>query len=431
MPRMPITDLNKKVAQLEARLNRTPGVKGASVMTDIDQSPNTYFLRRPSGILPLDIHTGGGLPAGGLTYLSGPDGAGKTFLLYKYIAMNQKLYGDKSAVALAMSEAAPDHFFMRKCGMQISVPERMIEERVEERKERGEAPFTKDQLKAFRTKTVGTVKLLRGAHGEELLGSLLACFKTKCFDILGLDSVSAVLPEADAGKDLDEAAKRAAAAGMLTRFFQHYLNGTTGYYGPNPTTVIFTAQVRSNSKKAEAPAHIAKYLPDYAPQGAWAAKHGKLIDILVKSGAKEKEVMQVSAPASSIADLAKEKREKRVQVGKVVQYEVLKGKAGVHEGIAGEFDFHFPANSAEMLDPSKVLTEDQRMIIVTALQNGLAQEKDGFFTFYNPKDNTPYTGLKDIAGIERVISLMQADFELELLVRRAVLSSAGIECAYR
>ena len=90
--------------------------------------------------------------------------------------------------------------------------------------------------------------------------------------------MSAVLPEADASKDLDENAKRAASASMLTRFFQHYLNGTTGYFGMNPTTVIFTSQVRSNSKKAEAPAHIAKYLPDYAPQGAWAAKHGKLIE---------------------------------------------------------------------------------------------------------------------------------------------------------
>jgi len=430
MPRMPVTDLTKKIAQLEAKLNKKPEVKGASVMTDIDQSPNTYFLRRPSGILPLDIHTGGGLPAGGLTYLSGPDGAGKTFLLYKYIAMNQRLYGDKSAVALAVSEAAPDHFFMRKCGIQIAVPERMIEERIAERKERGEIAFTKDQLKAFRSKTIGMVKLLRGAHGEELLGAMLECFETKCFDVIGLDSVSAVLPEADAGKDLDEAAKRAAAAGMLTRFFQHYLNGTTGYYGLNPTTVIFTSQVRSNSKKAEAPGHIAKYLPDYAPQGAWAAKHGKLIDILVKNGAKDKEEVKMPA-AASIAELADEKRKKRVQVGKTIQYEVLKGKAGVHEGITGEFDFHFPANSAEMNDPSKVLTEDQRMLIVTALQSGLATEKDGFVTFYNPTDNQPYAGLKDIAGIDRVVQMMQTDFELELLIRRAILSSVGIECAYR
>ena len=426
MPRMPITELSKKVAALEARLNKKPEVKGGSVCTDIDLAPNTYFLRRPSGIMPLDIHTGGGLPAGGLTYLSGPDGAGKTFMLYKYIAMNQKLYGDKCAVALGVSEAAPDHFFMRKCGIQIAIPERMIEEQVAERKERGEPAFTKEQLKEFRAKTVGTIKLLRGAHGEELLGAILECFTSACFDIIGLDSVSAILPEADAGKDLDDNAKKAAAATMLTRFFQYYLNGTTGYYGLNPTTVIFTAQVRSNSKKSEAPAHIQKYLPDYAPVGAWAAKHGKLIDILLKPGAKEKE--EVKMP-TSLAEAA-ESRKKRVQIGKTVNYEILKGKAGIHEGITGEFEFHFP-DAAQMRDPNHRLTEDQRMIIVTGLQAGIVEEKDGLVTFYHPSTHEPFPQLKNIAGIDRLAQMIRENFELELQLRRAVLSAVGVECAYR
>ena len=421
MPRMPVTELSKKIAALEARLNKSPEQKGAKVLTDIELAPNTYFLRRPSGIMPLDIDTGGGLPAGGLTYLSGPDGSGKTFLLYKYMAMNQRLYGNSSAVMLGVSEAAPDHFFMRKCGLQIAIPEGMIEEKVAERKERGQTPFTKEQLKEFRSKTVGYVKLARGAHGEELLMAILDGFESKCFDIIGLDSVSAVLPEADASKDLDENAKRAAAAGMLTKFFQHYLNGTTGYFGLNPTTVIFTSQVRANSKKAEAPAHIQKYLPDYAPQGAWAAKHGKLLDILVKSGSKDKE----ETSSENVA------RKKRVQVGKAIQYEVLKGKAGVHEGITGEFDFHFPANALEMNDPAKLLTEDQRMVIIIAMQRGIAQEKNGFITFYDPATNAPFESLKDIAGISRLADMMKADFELELRLRRAVLSVSGIECAYR
>lgn len=428
MPRMPVTELNKKIAALEARLNRSPETKGAKVMTDIEQAPNTYFLRRPSGIIALDVHTGGGLPAGGLTYLSGPDGAGKTFLLYKYVAMNQKLYGDRSSVAIAVSEAAPDHFFMRKCGVQIAIPETMLEERVAERKARGLPPFTKEQIKEFRARTVGTVKLLRGAHGEELLGAVLECFEANCFDIVGLDSVSAVLPEADAHKDLDEAGKRAAAAGMLTKFFQHYLNGTTGYYGVNPTTVIFTSQVRSNSKKAEAPAHIAKYLPDYAPQGAWAAKHGKLIDILVKSGLREKEKVKV-ASTSTFGESA-EQREKRVTVGKVVQYEVLKGKAGVYEGITGEFDFHFPTSPAEMYDLGQRLTDDQRTLVITALSVGIARETDGLITFCTD-DQKPIDGLTDIAGIDKVADMLRSDFELELIVRRWLLSSAGVECAYR
>ena len=437
MPKLAVTEITKKVAALEARLNRGAKVKGAHVCAPIDQSPNTYFLRRPSGIVPLDIHTGGGLPAGGLTYLSGPDGAGKTFLLYKYIAMCQKLYGPKACVALGVSEAAPDHFFMRKCGIQIAVPERMIEEQVHERKERGEPPFTKEQLKSFRAATVGEIKLLRGATGEELLQAIIDCFDSGLFDIIGLDSISACLPEADAEKDLDQAAKRAAAAGMVTRFFQQYLNGTTGYYGLNATTVIFTSQVRANNKKAEAQAHIARYLPDYAPQGAWAAKHGKLIDILIKPGEKEKEnvaVQPLSAFGQAAEAAAKEKK-KKIQTGKTVKYEVLKGKAGVHEGITGEFDFHFPAGMAAMRDPNHLLTEDQRMVVVTGIQNGIVEEKDGLITFHHPVRNEPivHNGLKleKLAGIDRLVQLMREDFELELTLRRAVLSSCGVECAYR
>ena len=416
MSRLTVTELNKRVAQLEAKMNRGAAEKGASVCADLDQAPNAYFLRRPSGILELDMHLGGGLPAGGLSYLSGPDGSGKTTLLYKFMAMNQKLWGPRSALALAVSEAAPDHFYMRRCGMQIAIPEPMIEERVAARKNSGLAPFTKDELKAFRAPTVGRVMLLRGRTGEELLGALLEFFDEGIFDILCLDSVSAVLPEADAGKDLDENQKRAAAAGLLTKFFQHYLNGTTGYSSLNKTTVIFTSQVRSNSKKAEAPAHIQKYLPDYAPQGAWAAKHGKLIDILVKPGEKEKEKTNVEV---TTLGAAVEQRKKTVQIGKSIRYEILKGKAGVHEGITGEFPFNYDT-----------ITDDQRMIVLSALRLGVAEERNGVITFYDLKQHSPIPGLEKLP-IDKIVEMLRADFDLEYAIRLMLLASVGVECTYR
>jgi RecA/RadA recombinase len=416
MPRLSVTEINKKCAQLEARLNKGASEKGASVCTNIDLAPNSYFLRRPSGIIELDMNTGGGLPAGGLSYIGGVDGSGKTFLLNKYIAMNQRLWGEHSAVALAVSEAAPDHFFMRKCGVQIAIPEQMIAERVAARKNSGLAAFTKDEIKSFRAKTVGQVKLLRGATGEELLGALLECFVSGVFDLLCLDSVSAVLPDADAGKDLDENAKRAAAAGLLTKFFQHYLNGTTGYSDQNKTTVIFTTQVRSNSKKAEAPAHIAKYLPDYVAQGAWAAKHGKLIDIMVKPGEKDKEKTNVEVQTLGAAV---EQRKKTVQVGKMVRFEIMKGKAGVHEGITGEFPFNYAT-----------LTDDQHMLVLQALQLGVAEEKNGVITFYDLQGHAPIPGLEKLP-MDALTGMLRADFELELSMRLMLLASAGIECSYR
>ena len=416
MSRLTVAELNKRVAQLEAQMNRGASKKGASVCTDIDQAPNAYFLRRPSGVIDLDMHLGGGLPAGGLSYLSGPDGSGKTTLLYKFMAMNQKLWGPRSALALAVSEAAPDHFYMRKCGMQIAIPEPMIEERVAARKNSGLPSFTKDELKAFRAPTMGRVMLLRGCTGEELLGALLECFDEGIFDILCLDSVSAVLPEADASKDLDENQKRAAAAGLLTKFFQHYLNGTTGYSALNKTTVIFTSQVRSNSKKAEAPAHIQKYLPDYAPQGAWAAKHGKLIDILVKPGEKEKEKTTVEV---STLGAAVEQRKKMVQIGKSIRYEILKGKAGIHEGITGEFPFNYDT-----------ITDDQRMIVLSALRLGIAEERNGLVTFYDLRQRIPVHGLEKLP-LDKIVEMLRTDFELEHTIRLMLLASVGVECTYR
>lgn len=425
MPRMPVTEISKKVAALEAKLNKKPETKGGRVMADIDMSPNTYFLRRPSGIMPLDVHTGGGLPAGGLTYLSGPDGAGKTFLLYKYFAMNQRLYGASSCIALGATEAAPDHFFMRKCGMMVAIPEKMIAERVSERKVRGLAPYTKEELKDLRAPTVGVMKVVLGGTGEEVLDGLLDCFQSKVFDIVGLDSVSACLPAADKQKDLDENAKRAAAAGLLTKFFQHYLNGTTGYYGDNHTTVIFTSQVRANPEKSK-PGPGAMWARDYAAIGAWAAKHGKLIDILVMPGKKDKEdVVGVAMTEEEIDKLRKQK----IQVGKTVRYEVTKGKAGIHEGISGEFEFRFAPGSSQA-SSATLLTDDQRMVIVAGLSTGVAEEKNGLVTFYDPNGD-PYKDVERIAGIDRLADMMRADFSLELRLRRAVLSAAGIACAYQ
>ena len=417
MPRMPVTDLNKQIASLAAKLNKSPNVKGASVIADIDMAPNTYFLRRPSGIMSLDVHTGGGLPAGGLTYLSGPDGVGKTYLLYRYIAMNQKLLGDKSATALGVSETAPDHFFMRRCGVQVRIPEQMIEERVHERKERGYPPPNKEELAWWRMKTVGQLKILRGSTGEELLNTIIDCFESKLFDLVGLDSVSALLPEADAAKELDEESKRAGSALMLTKFFQHYLNGTTGYNGNNPTTVIFTSQVRSNSKKSEAPGHIQKYIIEYMPQGAWAAKHGKLIDILLKPGEKEKE--KVGASTTTMPTTFEQARAKTVQTGKAIRYEVLKGKAGVHEGITGEYDFHYDR-----------LVDGERSIVMSGLSLGIVAEKDGLVTFFNPATKVPYPEASDLT-VDELVNKMREDFDLELRLRRAVLSASGIDCAYR
>ncbi len=249
--------------------------------------------------------------------------------------------------------------------------------------------------------------------------------ESKAFDIVCLDSVSALLSASEAGKDMDENPQMAAVATSMTRFFQHYLTSTTGFYGRNETTVLFTAQARSNKKKSEAAAHFAKYMKDWTTTGAWAARHGKLIDVTIWSGGKDKEEVKTANPTFGAPrpDGEKEKdkdKKVRIAVGKEIHWEITKGKAGTHDGLTGSVDFSYAT-----------LTDDLRIIIVEGIRHGCIHEKEGLLTVFRKSSGEPHEGLENIAGVDRMIELMKEDFEVELFVRREVLSAAGIRCTYR
>ena len=332
--------------------------------------------------------------------------SGKSYLLAKYFAMNQRLYGEKSSLAIGLSEGAPDHWFWRKAGVQVAIPDAMIEEEMKYRKERNLKPFTKEEHKDLK-KQVGEIVVLRHATGEKLLQTVIEAIETGVFDFVGLDSVSALLSESESGKELDENPQQAAVATSMTRFFQHYLTSTTGFYGRNDTTVVFTAQARSNRKKSEAAAHFAKYMKDWTTSGSWAARHGKLIDITVWSGGKEKEEVLING------------KKQRVAMGKDICWEISKGKAGTHDGITGEVEFSYDT-----------MTDDLQSIVSAGFRYGSIQEKAGLVTVCRGTGE-PVEGLVDLAGIDRLIAIMKEDFEVELFIRREVLAASGIRCTYR
>src|SRR3989304_6645923 len=69
-----------KKREVLAIMNKINREAKKNVIRFAEDAPNTYYVRRPSGILQLDIDCGGGLPAGGFTTISGSDAAGKSFL---------------------------------------------------------------------------------------------------------------------------------------------------------------------------------------------------------------------------------------------------------------------------------------------------------------------------------------------------------------
>lgn len=368
-----------------------------------DDAPNAYELRRPCGIMQLDIDTGGGLPAGGLSTISGPDNAGKTYLLLLYMVMHQKLYGDDSCIAFAASEGGFDFKSALRAGLKVSVPDRMLGQWQEARELRNLPPYTKEELLVFKEQ-IGEVVIIQGATGEETMNTLLACISKKVFGFIALDSVSSLIAQVDAKKDVGENDKMASHASLVGQFLKRYTPMTNTLNGVNETTVVFTQQVRANRKKAES--SNPKYVKDYAVTGSWHLRHGKLIDLMVSSGEKIKRT----------------RKKIMCVIGKMFKWQIVKGKAGTHDNIAGEAPFIYADHGGTGVDTTESL-------IICGIKNGVLSE--GVKGAVNL--TTPETGKVTVIApsMKALGKIIESDFEFELQLRREILATAGIECLYR
>jgi RecA/RadA recombinase len=403
----PKTLAQKKVA-LRSLMNRANGKAKHTVIAYAEDIVSPYFLRRPSGIMQLDIDTGGGLAAGGVSMLSGPDNSGKTLLMFKYFAMHQRLYGDKSFLAYAPVEGAPDYDFMKKCGIRVALPQRMIEERAAARKFRGLPPFTKEEL-AYMRDQVGEFLILGGQTGEDLLDVVLDATKQNIFGIIGIDSFTALQPEALAETaTLHKDPQRAAQASLITQFFQKFYPFMTGMWGRNDTTLLCTQQVRSNQEKANA-GPAGRYMRDYTPAGGYAAKHGKLLDLLVWSSGKEREDKTASNPSGTV-------------VGKDINWDILKGKAGAHDNTRGAVAFRYDRH---------LFTDDLNDLISVGLSYGVISEQGGLLSVSSPTTGEILPNFDKIGRSEDFVNYLKTDIDLEIAVRHEILAAAKIECAYR
>ena len=398
-----ITSAEEGRLALDAIVN-TVTEDGRRLAVPVHEAPNPHMLRRPCGIMELDIDLGGGPPAGGACFISGPDNSGKTWLLLRYLAMQQKLYGQNFVGAYVIGEGTFPFDQAIKAGLVVPYPEVMIQQWQQARMERGLPLFSEDELMPYR-QGIGRLEIIRGAYGEEMLDMVIRLVSTNVVSIIGIDSLNSLNPLANLDKSLEDNDKRAAHAMMMQRFFSMYIPYTRGLYGLNNTTLLMTQQVRANPQKATAPAHIQQYLKDWAISGGYAMKHYKLIDLILWDGeVKKKDVKGVG----------------KVAFGKVMKWATEKGKAGTHDNITGEvlFRYDLPGN-----------VDFQDTVIVAGQKRGVIQQVKNKVCIIRP-DGTEVTALqaRNYANMKK---MMEMDFEYELAVRREVLAAAGIQCLYR
>jgi RecA/RadA recombinase len=395
-------DLADKKKRLQALMNQINEKQDHKVLDFGSNVPNPYFMRYPTGCMTLDIDLGGGFPAGGMSTITGPDGAGKTVLLNLAMAQHQRIFSHQSTLALAPCEFLPDYFFMRHCGMKVAIPDEMIDKAQEIRENRGMPLYTKDEVRELKTQ-VGEFYVIRGETGEKIFDTVLDCYESKEFGIIGIDGINSFISDVESQTEsIGDSFQQGQQATVLTKFCHKFHPMTMGMDGTNPTAIIATGQVRANRDRANAPGPMQKYIKQYAETFPWAMRHARLVGLMVWPGEKLKETKGEN---------------KGDQIGRVMNWETLKGKAGTHDGIRGEADFSY-----------EHLLDSPSTVVQAGFQYGVLKEEKGVISIIRPENGDVLAS--DIAGRDKLVELFQ-DLEFELSLRMEILAAAGKMCTYR
>jgi recombination protein RecA len=187
--------LDTAVSQIKKRFG-----EGAIMKLGDATSMNVEAI--PTGCLALDMALGiGGVPRGRITEIYGPESSGKTTLCQHIIAECQKMGG---VAAFVDVEHALDPAYAAKCGVNV------------------------DELYISQPDT--------GEQGLEITEALV---RSGAVDVVVVDSVAALVPQAEIEGDMGDA-----HMGLQARLMSQALRKLTGAVKRSNAALIFTNQLR-------------------------------------------------------------------------------------------------------------------------------------------------------------------------------------------
>lgn len=155
----------------------------------------------PTGSLGLDIALGGGIPKGRIIEVYGPESSGKTTLTLHAIAEVQKSGG---TAAFIDAEHALDPAYAERIGVNIA-----------------------------------NLLVAQPDNGEQALEIVETLVRSNAVDIIVVDSVAALVPQAEIEGDMGDS-----HMGLQARLMSQALRKLTGVISRSKTTVIFINQLR-------------------------------------------------------------------------------------------------------------------------------------------------------------------------------------------
>lgn len=155
----------------------------------------------PSGALSLDLALGGGYPKGRIIEIYGPESSGKTTLTLHAIAEIQKQGG---TAAFIDAEHALDPAYAKKLGVDTD-----------------------------------NLLVSQPDNGEQALEIAETLVRSNAVDLVVVDSVAALVPQAEIDGDMGDS-----HMGLQARLMSQALRKLTGVINKSKTTVIFINQIR-------------------------------------------------------------------------------------------------------------------------------------------------------------------------------------------
>ena len=155
----------------------------------------------PSGSLSLDLALGGGYPMGRIIEIYGPESSGKTTLTLHAIAEIQK---QKGTAAFIDAEHALDPAYARRLGVDTD-----------------------------------NLLVSQPDNGEQALEIVETLVRSNAVDLIVVDSVAALVPQAEIDGDMGDS-----HMGLQARLMSQALRKLTGIINKSKATVIFINQIR-------------------------------------------------------------------------------------------------------------------------------------------------------------------------------------------
>jgi recombination protein RecA len=187
--------LETTVAQIKRRF-------GDGAIMKLGDSTSLNVEAIPTGCLALDMALGiGGIPRGRITEIYGPESSGKTTLCQHIIAECQKMGG---VAAFVDVEHALDPTYAERCGVNIS-----------------------------------DLYISQPDTGEQGLEITEALVRSGAVDVIVIDSVAALVPQAEIEGDMGDS-----HMGLQARLMSQALRKLTGAIKRSNTAVVFTNQLR-------------------------------------------------------------------------------------------------------------------------------------------------------------------------------------------